>query len=544
MFLAALLLASLVANTSADAFLKSRPEQVNKHDIKRLLFAELAGKTDGAKFKEVESFLRPLFVSLPKNAHGRLDAPLVRYSLHRYFVQKYGWHVKGLDSTWSNNDTSSPTTVLKSRAPAYIQSLFDEHLHGQGFGLHELAVFAATMADLIHAEATGQLESIHQVMGLPTNGILPRAEADEAVESFLVAYLLGGTSRRARSAEDLTNMRTKVHAQYPDYPETELWFQDFKATYDLTHSSRRNPFIEWSPTFDDSVSIVMDFSHQFGAFQNLECHSLKRKLTDMEFRGTGRVRMADFYSNALSGGWEFMESIQYLRNQGALDETDPSRPHVVIPNYMNSLTNCLTASNFYAICCVNECNALMSNLEMIIAQPQASPARIAHIVSGMQSDTVDAPRNLSTVLLQRLEDIATHHGGLVPLHGRLFAQWMHHAYPRECSFPHISGTVNPLTPEEFARKRGIKSLEATSEEMQTHAFWVNETSRMKGLPWAHVEEELAVHVHQPETRSRSGNYFSSFVGLVALASFGVPLYRTLRDAFAGSPTTKVESHMV
>ena len=239
--------------------------------------------------------------------------------------------------------------MLKSRAPAYIQSLFDEHLHGQGFGLHELAVFAATMADLIHAEATGQLESIHQVMGLPTNGILPRAEADEAVESFLVAYLLGGTSRRARSAEDLTNMRTKVHAQYPDYPETELWFQVFKATYDLTHSSRRNPFIEWSPTFDDSVSIVMDFSHQFGAFQNLECHSLKRKLTDMEFRGTGRVRMTDFFSNALSGGWEFMESIQYLRNQGALDETDPSRPHVVIPNYMNSLTNCLAASNFYAV---------------------------------------------------------------------------------------------------------------------------------------------------------------------------------------------------
>ena len=112
-----------------------------------------------------------------------------------------------------------------------------------------------------------------------------------------------------------------------------------------------------------SVAVVLDFSHRFGSFQKLECRTLERKLIDMEFQGTGRVRMADFYSNALNGGWEFMESYQYLHNQGALDETDPTRPSIIIPNNVNNLTKCMAASSFYTACCVSECDALMSILE-------------------------------------------------------------------------------------------------------------------------------------------------------------------------------------
>ena len=35
------------------------------------------------------------------------------------------------------------TIILKSRVPSYIQSLFEQRLHGEGMGLHDLAVFAA-----------------------------------------------------------------------------------------------------------------------------------------------------------------------------------------------------------------------------------------------------------------------------------------------------------------------------------------------------------------------------------------------------------------
>lgn len=49
----------------------------------------------------------------------------------------------------------------------------------------------------------------------------------------------------------------------------------------------------------------------------------------------------------------------------------------------------------------------------------------------MASDTVAAPRELSEGLRVRLQEVAALHGGKVPIHGRLFAQWMHHAFPRE-----------------------------------------------------------------------------------------------------------------
>merc|ERR550525_2140732 len=170
--------------------------------------------------------------------------------------------------------------------------------------------------------------------------------------------------------------------------------EDLRQTMDLEQRSRRNPFMPQFVTFDDLAALVLQVGHNFGSFQNLECHTLKRKLIEMEHAGNGRVLLSRFYSNALAGGWEFMESVEYLRNQGALDESNPDSPAVMIPNYMNSRMNCLTASDFYAVCCLNECDELLGKIEAHVALPHADPARISDVVSALQSDTVDAPRNL------------------------------------------------------------------------------------------------------------------------------------------------------
>merc|ERR1740129_1529497 len=121
---------------------------------------------DAARLNRIEKQLEPMFATLPKDAQGRLEPATVRYSLHRYFLHQYGWYVMGLDKTggaWN----SSETALLKARAPAFIQSLFEEHLRDSGMALHELAVFAAVLADLIHAEAAGQLEWIFSALHLP-----------------------------------------------------------------------------------------------------------------------------------------------------------------------------------------------------------------------------------------------------------------------------------------------------------------------------------------------------------------------------------------
>merc|ERR1712194_125869 len=128
----------------------------------------------------------------------------------------------------------------------------------------------------------------------------------------------------------------------------------------------------------------------------------------------------------------------------------------------------MVTSQFYVMCCSNECEDLMGKLEKSTASEMAMPEQIIQLVSALSSDTVVAPRFLSAQLKRRLHSIAESNAGQVPLHGRLFAQWMHHAFPRECPFPHNDGSTNPQTADEWMQKTGHESSKASAEEIKAH----------------------------------------------------------------------------
>merc|ERR1719510_564514 len=141
----------------------------------------------------------------------------------------------------------------------------------------------------------------------------------------------------------------------------------------------------------------------------------------------------------------------------------------------------------------------MGHLERSIAAPTASPDRIIQLVTGLPSVTVMAPRSLSDELRGRLDEIAVHHDGLVPLHGRLFAQWMHHAYPLECPYPHAAGTTQPLTPDEWMDEFGAEAVEAPTAERESHIKpdLPSPGEKSEALPWEAVEE-LVVRQSTPK----------------------------------------------
>merc|ERR1719378_934153 len=88
----------------ADRFLKSRhssQERISEEEIQTSLLAEVEG-TFGAgaassRLKRLEALLAPIYTALPKNEHGYLGHATVRYALHRLFVKRHGWIIKGLD---------------------------------------------------------------------------------------------------------------------------------------------------------------------------------------------------------------------------------------------------------------------------------------------------------------------------------------------------------------------------------------------------------------------------------------------------------------
>jgi len=249
--------------------------------------------------------------------------------------------------------------------------------------------------------------------------------------------------------------------------------------------------MEWS--FADLAEVAEIVGDQFGAFvQENICKDLKSKLMKMEHRKSGRVKLSEFYKPALDGVWQFQESPAYLREIGALEESGQQEPRVMIANYMASPSNCIAASGFYSVCCRNACEDLLGNLERTLAANGTKPGIIAALVAFMPSSSSRAPGALPRTLRRRLDEIAELHEGIVPLHSRLFAQWMHHAYPRECPYPHLSGTTGTQTPEEWLEGGQIT---ASNEEMLLYSQW-NDTDTSEDLMTWSTEEELPLR--QPE----------------------------------------------
>eukprot|EP00427_Karlodinium_veneficum_P031842 CAMPEP_0169196180 /NCGR_PEP_ID=MMETSP1016-20121227/7598_1 /TAXON_ID=342587 /ORGANISM="Karlodinium micrum, Strain CCMP2283" /LENGTH=147 /DNA_ID=CAMNT_0009272745 /DNA_START=42 /DNA_END=481 /DNA_ORIENTATION=+ len=141
-----------------------------------------------------------------------------------------------------------------------------------------------------------------------------------------------------------------------------------------------------------------------------------------------------------------------------------------------------------------------------------------------------SPVIISPALSDRLEDIAKGHGGLVPLHGRLFAQWMHRVYPRECPFPHISGRTSQQAPEEWIVESGTDAF-VTQEEMlrldsasnETHFAEANAIE--EAVHWSPDEELLVVcaapNLASKESTTKPGLRSVVFFGAIVSVAFGL-----------------------
>merc|ERR1719468_846795 len=119
------------------------------------------------------------------------------------------------------------------------------------------------------------------------------------------------------------------------------------------------------------------------------------------------------------------------------------------------------------------------------------------------------------------------HGGHVPLHGRLFAQWMHHAYPRECPFPHMAGAISPVTPDEWIVKVG--PVEATMEDMLKHNSTQYDTENglaVDAMPWTMEEELVAPHGSSESEVAGVWGIVRSLMAMVVLFSVFLPLVKS------------------
>jgi hypothetical protein len=554
-YLASVVLSLHISPTSAGGL---RGQPVSLEDVEASLFAELANSYRSDKptdhIANLEVALRQMYTAVPHEEDGSLNHAVVRYILHRFFVKEHGWFIRGLEpGTGMTNSTEGPQGLqdLQEWVPLHLQRFVEKIGGRSGVGLRDVTVIASTLDDLIHKEAVARLKQAFNALEFDYNVVLDEQQVNQVLDIWMMIYMVKNSASLNITG---TAKIMKAHAIFVqsnrDWNEVQEWMHHLKFTLFP---------MQLSMNFNDLVRLVEEIGRRYANYNDQGCSKVKDELLSIESRKAGRVRLTEFYKKGLSGVFEFDEKKEYLRILGALDESDPNQTYVIVPNYVSSRVNCMVTSSFYAVCCRNECEDLMGSLEQQIAEEMARPSEILKIMSRLSTSTVASPRSIPESQANRLQSIADMHGGWVPLHSRLFAQWMHHAFPRECPYPHESGTTSPQTPDEWMQETGEKDSKASKEEMlyvinsdtcgpnepvgdaarKHHDLAENE------LPWDYSEELLrpATQPRGAAIKPRSLFAFSSLALSFMVFAYKYALHGLSNGKKSDLPTTSLGPHL-
>jgi len=309
-FITVLTLFGNIVSTNADEFLRTPrhdfAERVDIQEVQASLLKEIENSlpdpmgtsSASTRVSKLQVALEPIFAALPKNQHGNAEHVAASYALHRLFGWRNGWVIKGLGPTSGKFNASSPAGILKDQVPSYIEDVFDQGLGGKGFNLQNLAVLAATIEHLVREEATQRLSAAFKIHDTQSAGVLRYSEASEMLDTYMAADILSA---------NLTGMTRgtakKIRAQMPDvynqWPETQKFVRDVQETVHQA-AYRKEPFPSATRL---NLALLIKVAEEIGErmgdfFHDTVCTDLKKRLTALEYRSSGRIKLSDFYKKS------------------------------------------------------------------------------------------------------------------------------------------------------------------------------------------------------------------------------------------------------
>jgi len=468
--------------------------------------------------EKIEKSVQPTYRALPKNQQGGIGSTALVYLVRSYFAKEHGWHIHGL-GTYASNVSASDlhnTSILEQMAPAIVQNLIDAHSVNHVFFLKDVVAMVATLEYLVISESTRILEDIYDQEKVDPESMIN----EELLMRLLVVYsvtfeLPGNPTENQQIASRVLNQNFN-HEMFLDP------VKDIVGNFEFVRG-HQNPFSK-SFHFEDAVTMVTEYHKSYGKRQMEECTLMKEELMRRDHSGMGRIPLHEFHAeiDANSTVFEFGEGKDYLREIGALDESNALMPKVIIPNYVLGPWNCLARSGYYAICCLNECESIMNAVEQRFETPTVAPQPLLELVGNLSSATIDGPRQLPDGLAKKLHEIAHLHKGDVPIYGRLFAQWLHFAFPYECPYPSLQ--AGNIKKEMWMPDRETVTSDSEEKEaVQQEALLANQTSEddnddVYDILWDDLE---VLHIaHQKQRSSAWSSLSTVMLALMLLSACG------------------------
>jgi len=509
-------------------------------------------QSNPSRLPAIRSSIEFIWHAIPKNQKGLVEWRLLRYVAHRYFMKESSLMVRGFEPSKPVNESRAGSAhVLDSKMPLIAEKLMGGREATEGFSLDDVVAMIAVLEQLIFDSESFLLENLYEQMHTRISARIGQQELAQLMQQYLVHWMFDSDQETLDEVKHNTSLLPELVNHWDDTSDLVAGMvKSMEFSRQRTPSlGQGNAAMAQSYSFDDAHQIAGKLTRSFASYWETECQTIKKALVDMDTSGTGRVLLKDFYGFNLDGDWRFGESESYLRELGALDDFSRLGPQVVIPNYMQAASNCIVSNPNYNVCCMNECEDILGDIEVAVGAPTATVDQILRLVGNMSS-LDDRPIRVDTGYASQLQSIAEVHNGKVPLHGRLFAQWLHYMFPHECAFPHRSGTVRALSPAE----RGDDSL-ASMDEVERHAsanityeeFAANaELDAMS--QWAEDEELLAdysMHLHGPPQRNQpliTGSVALLLAAAVLTLAVKLPGYKAV--IMSGRPEQNGKLHFV
>jgi hypothetical protein len=300
----------------------------------------------------------------------------------------------------------------------------------------------SVLEQLVFDESVTLLEAAYRLNGESIAAQIDEAALHRVLKSYLVLFGQGSKANLQDAARHQALLTARPRDDIDDFEHNAV------LNFEYARRHRTNPFVPRSFTFEAAAEIVTDLAQRYGKWQNAECRDMKSHLMELDPENTGRVPLGLLYAQPQGATYHFSESPEYLRKIGALDETG-STPKVLITNYITGPSNCIASSSYYSVCCLNNCDSIMDEIEHKILAPSSTPERLLTLVKN-----ITHVQSLPQGLPDKLQSIAERNGGEVPVHGRLFAQWLHFAFPHECPFPSLVESADVLMTSQWQGVRG------------------------------------------------------------------------------------------
>eukprot|EP00929_Paragymnodinium_shiwhaense_P025085 TRINITY_DN15250_c0_g1_i2.p1 TRINITY_DN15250_c0_g1~~TRINITY_DN15250_c0_g1_i2.p1 ORF type:complete len:604 (+),score=116.93 TRINITY_DN15250_c0_g1_i2:190-2001(+) len=460
-------------NTQAGfaSFLSFDPMESHDWSSQKLLDKTLAKQIEASergsggaaeRIGQLERLFEPLYPSWPKNEHGRLNNGTVRWALHRYFAKNHGWSVKGLEpagASWIQTleVAGNVRELSKYMVPTYLHDQILVHGDGRGLDARMLAVLVATIEQLVHVEMTKYLYGVFRTLHLPTAGPRSREEVDDIVTSFMMVYAFG-SSLEVSAKKDLQASRGYLETHHQGWRDMQVLLKEVIEQHEQKAAAGLD--------FQAILILVEDIAERYGGWQSSrDCQKAKNKLISTAGQQAGRVPVSAVSPSMESGHRSFFtEDGETLDKLGILVPSETEAvASLVIPNYIVSQTMCLSTASYYTVCCPNECEAIVDELEVAAASPVASADKVISTIQSLRlGNTV-----LSDTAAADLHSVAEGNSGNVELHSQTFGDWLHRAFPYECPASAKFWDTNPKMPSDWMKDPGpeVSELEHMMDEI-------------------------------------------------------------------------------